>query len=269
MGTHYQYGLSIEEVNKVKLPTSLVLPWGEVTVCADRAEYGLIRLDLEEGAAQPLHFCRTRWIVYLIEEGEVAVRHKDREGKSWSHALKRQQVFHAPAGKVHGFCGLTKSVIYGFTTSKPVDEVYLVESPQEGWENFRQLVVTKDWAEGTDRTSDFREKYWGTIESVVSQEVAGKRIFLRAREQSSLEIHCSKVETYYLHSGKIKVGLRVGRGENKSVALSAGEAFDVEPGLMHMRIGIEDSVIVEVSTRDDDRDSHLVEDGRTYQHIER
>lgn len=268
MGTHFQYGLSIEEVNKVNRPTASVFPWGNVTVCADRAEYGLIRLDLDEGAAQPLHFCRNRWVVYLIEVGEVVVRHKDRDGKSESHALKRQQVFHAPAGKIHGFCGLTSSVIYGFTTSKPVDEIYLVESPQEGLENFRRLAMTRDWTDGADRTFDLRDKYWGTIESVISQEVAGKRIFLRANAQSSLEFHCSKVETYYLHSGRIKVGLRVGRGENKSVILSAGETFDVEPGLMHMRIGIEDSVIVEVSTRDDDRDSHLVEDGRTYQHIE-
>jgi len=37
---------------------------------------------------------------------------------------------------------------------------------------------------------------------------------------------------------------------------------------MHLRIGLEDSVILEVSTRDSDSDSYLVEDGQTYRHID-
>ena len=35
-----------------------------------------------------------------------------------------------------------------------------------------------------------------------------------------------------------------------------------------MRIAEEDVVIIEVSTKDDDGDSHLVEDGQTYTHKE-
>ena len=37
---------------------------------------------------------------------------------------------------------------------------------------------------------------------------------------------------------------------------------------MHMRMGLEDTVIIEVSTRDNDADSYLVEDGQTYSHID-
>ena len=37
---------------------------------------------------------------------------------------------------------------------------------------------------------------------------------------------------------------------------------------MHMRIALEDTVIIEFSTLDDDGDSHIVEDGKTYKHIE-
>ena len=33
---------------------------------------------------------------------------------------------------------------------------------------------------------------------------------------------------------------------------------------MHMRIALEDTVIIEVSTKDSDSDSHLVEDGKKY-----
>jgi len=38
---------------------------------------------------------------------------------------------------------------------------------------------------------------------------------------------------------------------------------------MHMRMAMEDTVIIEASTRDDDGDSYLVEDGQTYRHVER
>jgi len=75
MGTEFKYGLTLEEVNKPRRPSPFLLPWGEVTVCADRAEYGLFRLDLAPGTAQPLHFHRTRWVAYLVEEGQVFLRH--------------------------------------------------------------------------------------------------------------------------------------------------------------------------------------------------
>ena len=37
---------------------------------------------------------------------------------------------------------------------------------------------------------------------------------------------------------------------------------------MHMRMALEDTVIIEFSTLDDDSDSHIVEDGKKYVHVE-
>ena len=37
---------------------------------------------------------------------------------------------------------------------------------------------------------------------------------------------------------------------------------------MHMKIGIEDSTIIEISTEDSDSDSHILEDGKKYVHKE-
>jgi mannose-6-phosphate isomerase-like protein (cupin superfamily) len=119
-----------------------------------------------------------------------------------------------------------------------------------------------------ERTTDRREKYWGQIETVASREFVVKRIAINPGGQSSLEFHVRKSETYYVHSGSVRVGLRIGRGENRSVDLQKGDCFHVCPGLMHMRIGLEPSVIIEVSTPDSDADSFLVEDGRTYRHVE-
>ena len=108
-----------------------------------------------------------------------------------------------------------------------------------------------------------------STESIVSREFVGKRIELRRAGQSSLEFHVEKAESYYVHSGRVKVGLRIGRGENKSLVLNKGDRFDIPQGLMHMRIGLEDSILIEASPPDSDGDSYLVEDGRTYEHVER
>ena len=64
------------------------------------------------------------------------------------------------------------------------------------------------------------------------------------------------------------MGLRIGRGKNTSVTLNEGDIFHIQPGLMHMRIALLDTVIIEASTADDDADSHIVEDGKTYKFVE-
>jgi mannose-6-phosphate isomerase-like protein (cupin superfamily) len=86
--------------------------------------------------------------------------------------------------------------------------------------------------------------------------------------QSSLEYHTKKQESYYIEAGKLKVGTRIARAKNTSLVLEQGDVFHIPVGFMHMRIALEDTVIIEFSTLDDDRDSHIVEDGKTYKHIE-
>lgn len=113
------------------------------------------------------------------------------------------------------------------------------------------------------------EKYWGRMDTLFEgEDFTVKRIFMGAGSQSSLEYHVRKKESYYIESGVLKVGLRIGRAENKSITLRKGDVFHIPVGLMHMRIAEEDVVIIETSSKDDDGDSHLVEDGKTYTHIE-
>lgn len=112
-------------------------------------------------------------------------------------------------------------------------------------------------------------KYWGHMMTLFEgEDYTVKRIFMKEGTQSSLEFHVKKRESYYIESGTLKVGVRIGRAENKSLVLNEGDVFHIYPGLMHMRIAVTDVVIIETSTKDDDGDSHIVEDGRTYSHIE-
>jgi mannose-6-phosphate isomerase-like protein (cupin superfamily) len=113
------------------------------------------------------------------------------------------------------------------------------------------------------------DKYWGDMKTLFENELyTVKRIFMRKGTQSSMEYHVNKQEAYYIESGRLKVGTRIGRAKNTSLILEKGDVFHIPVGFMHMRIALEDTVIIEFSTLDDDGDSHIVEDGKTYKHIE-
>ena len=109
------------------------------------------------------------------------------------------------------------------------------------------------------------EKYWGYIKTIfASEDFTLKEVFMKGNTQSSMEYHIKKDEYYYIKKGKLKVGMRIGRAKNKSIILDQGDVFHIPPGLMHMRIAIEDTLIIEWSNKDDDTDSNIVEDGKMY-----
>ncbi len=113
-------------------------------------------------------------------------------------------------------------------------------------------------------TSDLRSKYWGSIETIVNAGYTGKRLFFRQGKHSSLHFHCAKMETYFIHSGCLLVRLRAGRGQDRWFPLGPGAILNIPPGLMHQSGALEDTVIMEVSTHDEDSDSFLVEDGERF-----
>ena len=116
-----------------------------------------------------------------------------------------------------------------------------------------------------NKIEETRDKYWGYITTVfTSEDFALKEVFMKAGTQSSMEYHVRKDEYYYIQSGKLKVGMRIGRAQNKSLVLEKGDVFHIPPGLMHMRMALEDTVVIEWSNKDDDEDSNIVEDGMTY-----
>ena len=113
------------------------------------------------------------------------------------------------------------------------------------------------------------EKYWGDMKTLFENDLYSvKRIFMKKGTQSSMEYHVKKEESYYIETGQLRVGTRIGRAVNTSFVLNPGEVFHIPLGFMHMRMALEDTVIIEFSTLDDDGDSHIVEDGKTYTHVD-
>jgi len=244
------YGLTLDQVTATSRPEPARTPWGSVTRCTASPHYSLHQLEIAPGAAQPLAF-------YPGEHVESAER------------VDAGRVIELPPFLVHGLASAAGATVYLF--GRGADDglkSVLVETQASAEQAFAQLDVAKLPIGGRE-TTDRREKYWGLIETIQDGDTAGKRIFLNKGGQSSLEFHVHKHETYFIESGLLKIGLRVGRAENYSLLLRAGESYDIHPGLMHMRMAMEDTVIIEASTRDDDGDSYLVEDGQTYRHVER
>jgi len=261
------YGLTRDQVRNTNRPAPLTTHWGSVTSLTDVLEYSMYRVDIMAGAAQPLHFFSSEYHAF-VESGELAVRYVDSAGRSKDGTIGVGEVLALPRNHVHGFASRTDAVMYLFgPRNKDGLHPYQVETEEASTAAFRTL----DWDDLKPRgkaTTDVRQKYWGRIETILSDDVAAKRIFVEKGGQSSLEYHVEKRESYYIHSGLLKVGLRIGRAENYSIVMTAGDSYDVRPGVMHMRMGLEDTVIIEVSTRDNDADSYLVEDGQSYIHID-
>lgn len=262
------YGLTLDQVRHINHPAPTPASWGSITACTQMPQYGLYRIDLNSGAAQPLHFHPSGPWQLFVEEGAVLVRTVGPDGESSAGVVKAGSTLPFPHYAVYSLATHSGAVAYLF--GPHVDEglqSFLVETPAAAASAFAALNAAKLEEIGAP-TTDIREKYWGRIETILATDVAGKRILVRKGGQSSLEFHVEKRETYYIHSGLLKIGLRIGRAENHSIVLGPGDSYDVNPGVMHMRMALEDTVIIEASTKDSDADSYLVEDGQTYRHIE-
>ena len=109
------------------------------------------------------------------------------------------------------------------------------------------------------------QKYWGEIITLFSNNNgAAKIIRMTAGSQSSMEFHIKKIESYYINYGLIKLGIRFGRAKQKIVNLYKNYCFLMKPGTMHMRISKIDSEIIEMSNKDCNSDSIIVQDGTAF-----
>ena len=102
---------------------------------------------------------------------------------------------------------------------------------------------------------DIRYKYWGkiiTLFNFKNLNIAAKLIYMKQNTQSSLEYHLFKSESYFILDGKINLGLRYSRANQSLLVLNKYNSFDMLPGVMHMRMSKQNSLIIEVSSYDND-----------------
>lgn len=261
------YGLTFDDVKKINVPYEAPQSWGGLTNCTKSSFYSLHRITLAPGRAQSLHFHPKGSGHIFVESGSVVFRTVNTDGVATAVSVAQGGVIALVPFQVYALSSAAGAVAYLAGEHVEMLRSVMVESAEQA-EAATRVLAGRPISTGGISTTDIRDKYWGRIETILDGDVAAKRIFVAKDGQSSMEFHVEKRETYWIHSGRLKVGLRVGRAENRSIVLEAGQSYDILPGVMHMRIALEDTVIIEASTRDSDADSHLVEDGQTYRFIE-
>jgi mannose-6-phosphate isomerase len=96
----------------------------------------------------------------------------------------------------------------------------------------------------------FVEKPWGSeLIFALTDQYAGKILFVKAGESLSLQFHNVKDEAWYVFEGRAK--LEVGRQGDPfldQVVIAPGEAYHFPPGTVHRVTAVEDTRILEVST---------------------
>jgi mannose-6-phosphate isomerase len=94
------------------------------------------------------------------------------------------------------------------------------------------------------------DKPWGhELIWALSEDYAGKILFVKAGESLSLQFHRVKDESWFVLEGRAQVELGApGEAVLNSEVIAAGAAFRFLPGTVHRVTAIENTRILEVST---------------------
>ncbi len=231
----YQYGYDINKIaRQIYKPKQLKKNWGYFCKVIENKNYGLSSLFIGKGKKTLLSLKKYsgKEVIIYLEKGSV------RTGR---FNLKPTESLHLPAS----------------IFSKPFELfaednsfVYVFSGPAIG--KIKSFKKSKLF--------NFHNQSWADLVwTIVNRQYCGKKIFFKKGNNSSLHFHCQKSETYFIHSGKLLLRIRAGKGEDRFFVLNKGQAVDIPPGLIHQAGGLKDTVIMEVSTQDSDGDSFLVE----------
>lgn len=94
------------------------------------------------------------------------------------------------------------------------------------------------------------EKPWGYELHWVQEGMPymGKLMHINAGHRLSLQIHDTKVETYWLASGECDLIMENEKGELETVHMVKGQGYTTAVGQRHRHQGVTDCDIIEVST---------------------
>ena len=104
-------------------------------------------------------------------------------------------------------------------------------------------------------------KGWGREVHIHNdRDYCGKLLHLNEGGQCSLHFHVNKTETFYILEGRVELELFHDLNTEK-ILLEEGESIDIPRFLAHSFRGIKKSVILEISTFDEETDSVRIKAG--------
>src|SRR5271169_4948407 len=108
------YGLTLDQVRQINHPAPLFAAWGSVTACTQLPQFGLYRIDLSAGAAQPLHFHPSGPYQLFVETGDILVRILDKDGNVPQGIVNAGALLSPPLYSVDGLASREDAVVYFF-----------------------------------------------------------------------------------------------------------------------------------------------------------
>jgi mannose-6-phosphate isomerase-like protein (cupin superfamily) len=113
-----------------------------------------------------------------------------------------------------------------------------------------------------DIIPEYHPKGWGyELWFHNTTEYCGKLLFFKEGKRCSLHYHEKKRETFYLQSGKMLVRYGDSIESLQEILMTSGNKFEVDRGLLHQMIALEDSELFEFSTEHFEGDSYRVAPG--------
>lgn len=112
-------------------------------------------------------------------------------------------------------------------------------------------------------TSDFHAKAWGSEEWLVNNDKYCAKIleFLKGKSFSD-HFHWVKEETWYVVEGKLLLEYYdLSNATKLAKELNVGDIIHVPPGNPHQLTALEDSKVLEISTRHEESDSYRIGKG--------
>jgi mannose-6-phosphate isomerase-like protein (cupin superfamily) len=229
------YGKTFKEINtkkiiKYKLNKSYV-----ISQLFDEIDYSLFKLVLVNDVS-----------VSINEKNYLLITEISNDKISSSYIKMNKIMLNKSISKIYYLCFQKKKTSLKIKTTKTITKHKILK--------FKSLYKKNNLL-----------KYWGDMATILKNKNGSVKVInMLKNKQSSMEFHINKKESYYICSGKLKLGLRYSRAKQRSLILNRGNSFLMKPGTMHMRLSIQDTFILEMSTKDEDNDSIIVEDGLKY-----
>ena len=113
------------------------------------------------------------------------------------------------------------------------------------------------------RQSETVKKGWGEEKIFASNDrYCGKLLCYKAGHKMSMHYHLVKEESFYCLEGKLKLTFyNLDNADLLMREVNVGDIIDIPVGCPHQLEALEDSVIIEVSTKDSKEDNYRVAKG--------
>ena len=100
------------------------------------------------------------------------------------------------------------------------------------------------------------DKIWGKeVWMANTDRYCGKLLYLKKGKRCSIHYHKDKDETFYIHQGIVFMELWSERNYEERI-MHQGDTLRIVPEVRHRFSGLEDSLIIEISTNHDEEDSY-------------